>query len=154
MGCDIFSWVEVYAPAGRNWKAIFNAFPADAFQREHDHIEFVSYPFRWRDYGLFGFLAGVRNYAHCEPLAAPSGLPPGCDVEGGCRVDDIDSLGEFHSHSWFLVSELQAFDYTGDFGTDEFRGARTVPLSRTKVRVCIRAIGNSWDQPTWIHSNV
>jgi hypothetical protein len=115
MGCDIFSWAEVYVPKVGEWKAVVDAFPADAFEREYDHLEFVSSPFRRRDYGLFGFLAGVRNYAHCEPLAEPRGLPPGCDVEGGCRVNDVDSLDEFHSHSWFLLSELLAFDYDRQF---------------------------------------
>jgi hypothetical protein len=115
MGCDIFSWAEVYVPEVGGWKAVVDAFPADAFEREHGHLEFVSPPFRRRDYGLFGFLAGVRNYAHCKPLAEPRGLPPVCDVEGGCRVNDVDSLDEFHSHSWFLLSELLAFDYDRQF---------------------------------------
>lgn len=78
-------------------------------------FEFMSTPFRNRNYGLFGFLAGVRNYARCEPLARPRGLPAGCDAAGGCRVNNIDSLDDFHSHSWFLVSELLAFDYDRQF---------------------------------------
>ena len=77
MGCDIVSWAEVYVPEVERWRAVVNAFPTDPFEREHHHAEFVSEPFRSRKYGLFGFLAGVRNYARCEPLAEPRGLPPG-----------------------------------------------------------------------------
>lgn len=115
MGCDIVSWAEVYLREVERWEAAVNAFPADPFEKEHDHVEFVSAPFRRRHYGLFDFLAGVRNYARCEPLAQPRGLPPECDAAGGCRVNNIDSLDDFHSHSWFLVSELLAFDYDRQF---------------------------------------
>jgi hypothetical protein len=115
MGCDIVSWAEQYAPETRSWQVLIDSFPADSFEKEHDHVEFASAPFRNRNYGLFGFLAGVRNYAHCEPLSEPRGLPLGCDVVGGCRVNDVDSLDDFHSHSWFLVSELLAVDYDRQF---------------------------------------
>jgi hypothetical protein len=55
MGCDIVSWAEIYVPQVGSWNAVRDAFPADAFEREHDHVEFVSSPFRRRRYGLFGF---------------------------------------------------------------------------------------------------
>jgi hypothetical protein len=115
MGCDLVSWAEIYVLEVESWKVVDDAFPADAFEREHYQVEFVSSPFRRRNYALFGFLADVRNYAHCEPLAKPRGLPSGCDVSGGCRVNEIDGLDDFHSHSWFLVSELLAFDYDRQF---------------------------------------
>jgi hypothetical protein len=86
--------------------------------------DFISVPFRTRDYGLFGFLANVRNYSSCEPLDKPRGLPVGFDLEGGLavmyeeqsasdvRIRGMDELAtDFHSHSWFLLSELLAFDY-------------------------------------------
>lgn len=115
MGCDIVSWAEIYVREIGGWKVVVDAFPADAFEKRHDHVEFVSSPFRTRDYGLFGFLAGVRNYAHCDPLDKPRGLPADCDLTGGCRVNDVDSLDNFHSHSWFLLAELLAFDYDRQF---------------------------------------
>lgn len=55
MGCDIITWAELYVPETDNWKVIIDSFPADGFEKEHDHVEFVSSPFRSRDYGLFGF---------------------------------------------------------------------------------------------------
>jgi hypothetical protein len=93
------------------WTAALNAFPSDDFEKRTDQVDFVSPPFRRRDYGLFGFLAGVRNYACCEPLAPPRGLPEDCDQSGGCAPNDIEDLSGFHSHSWLLLSELLSFDY-------------------------------------------
>jgi hypothetical protein len=122
MGCDIESWVEVYNPATDKWTAVRYAFPTSAWERSLNMPDFVSVPFRTRDYGLFGFLANVRNYSNCEPLDKPRGLPVGFDLEGGCAVmnelevvSDVhiptNDLANFHSHSWFLLSELLAFDY-------------------------------------------
>ena len=53
-----FSGILPFINRSRN-AAVADVFPADAFERKHDHLEFVSSPFRRRDYGLFGFLAGV-----------------------------------------------------------------------------------------------
>ncbi len=124
MGCDIFSWVEIYDPQTNKWRAVRDAFPADDWEKGHYGKAFVSAPFRSRDYGLFGFLAGVRNYANCEPLDLPRGLPVGCDLTGGCSViDELEVVADlhiqntetlihhFHSYSWFLLSELLSFDY-------------------------------------------
>jgi hypothetical protein len=33
------------------------------YEREQYNVDFVSPPFRRRNYGLFGFLAGVRNHS-------------------------------------------------------------------------------------------
>jgi hypothetical protein len=121
MGCDIVSWVEVYLPETHPWKAVLRAFPADSFERTHDNIDLVSPPFRTRNYGLFGVLAGVRNYSCCEPLAKPRGLPDDCDVPGGCLANEIEDLEGFHSYSWFLLSELLSFDYERVFWNRRIR---------------------------------
>src|SRR5580704_8525539 len=71
MGCDIESWVEIYDPATDKWTAVRHAFPTSAFERSVSLPDFVSVPFRTRDYGLFGFLANVRNYSCCVPLDEP-----------------------------------------------------------------------------------
>jgi hypothetical protein len=78
-------------------------------------------PFDNRDYGVFGFLANVRNYSHVPPLAAPRGYPEDYRVEL-----DWDK----HSASWLLVSELTIFDYDRTF----------------EDRRCMKQTGpNSWD---------
>jgi hypothetical protein len=63
------------------------------------------HPFDWRSYGLFGFLANVRNYAAVPPISEPRGIPD--DSPGG---GDDGYLGD-HSFSWLSVDELCAFDY-------------------------------------------
>ena len=32
-------------------------------------------PFDWRSYGMYGFLAGVRNYSAVQPISEPRGFP-------------------------------------------------------------------------------
>ena len=39
-------------------------------------------PFDWRSYSMFGFLADVRNYNQCEPIAKPKFyIPKDCSDE-------------------------------------------------------------------------
>lgn len=88
MGCDIHEWIEV----NRNgqWVEI------DSAVRFH------------RDYGLFGFLADVRNYSAVPPLSQPRGLPEGSSVP----AEDAEFYAhDGHSASWFTLAELVQFDY-------------------------------------------
>lgn len=73
------------------------------------HLHELEEPLKWRSYDYFGVLAGVRNYAANPPICEPRGLPP--DVSEGVQqeADNWDCDG--HTHSWFLVSELLAFDW-------------------------------------------
>jgi len=85
MGCDIHSRAE--KRVNGKWEAI-------------DGLA----PFDWRSYGVFGFLANVRNYSAIPPLSEPRGLPD--DAHYG----DEDDLGD-HSFSWLSLDELLAFNY-------------------------------------------
>lgn len=95
MGCDIH--IIAQRRNGDTWEEVSGEFtdgPA---------------PFDWRSYGMFGFLANVRNYSAVPPISEPRGLPedhdPGnVDEYGGCFLGD-------HSFSWLSVEELLAFDY-------------------------------------------
>jgi hypothetical protein len=89
MGCDIHSYAE--KQVNGKWES----------------LDFS--PFDWRSYGLYGFLAGVRNYSDVPPLAAPRGLPRDVSAHVQEEADGWDSDG--HSHSWLSVEELSAFDY-------------------------------------------
>lgn len=82
-------------------------FPADEFERRYFNTDFMSQPFRIRNYGLFGFLAGVRNYSAIPPLSAPRGLP--ADMSDDLR-HEYDEEG--HSASWLSLDELLKFDYS------------------------------------------
>lgn len=88
MGCDIHTRAEKRVDG--QWVPVRGGF-ADGPN-----------PFDWRSYGVFGFLADVRNYSDVPPLAKPRGLP--ADF-----VED-EYLGD-HSFSWLGVDELARFDY-------------------------------------------
>lgn len=63
-------------------------------------------PFDWRSYGMYGFLADVRNYSAIPPIAEQRGLPDDAPPED----DEVQWLGE-HSFSWLSMEELLAFNY-------------------------------------------
>lgn len=85
MGCDIHATAE--RRIGGKWEEIPNL-----------------YPFDWRSYGMFAFLADVRNYSAIRPLAKPRGIP----ADSPNYTGDDDG---HHSHSWLSVEELISFDY-------------------------------------------
>ena len=89
MGCDIHSYAE--KRVNGKW----------------EELDFS--PFHWRQYGVFGFLAGVRNYSGVPVLAAPRGLPR--DASDYVREESDSWNGDGHTHSWLSVEELSAFDY-------------------------------------------
>lgn len=93
MGCDIH--IKAQKRDGDSWVNVNGDFTEG------------SAPFDWRSYGLFGFLAGVRNYSDLTPISEPRGLP-----EGVTEWSDNDEtwFGD-HSHSWLSVEELSAFNY-------------------------------------------
>lgn len=94
MGCDIHCYAERQDELGK-W----------AFVPVH--------PFGYRDYGLFGWLADVRNYSAVPPIANPRGLP--FDVSSHVSEEfgrwGVDS----HDLSWLTTQELLAFDYDATF---------------------------------------
>jgi hypothetical protein len=66
--------------------------------------------FDWRSYGLFGFLADVRNYSFVPPIAPQRGMP-----DDACAATKEYIGGDYHSVSWLSVAELAAFDYEKTF---------------------------------------
>lgn len=89
MGCDIHSYAE---------KRINGKWESVGFS-----------PFNWRQYGMYGFLANVRNYSAVPPLAEQRGLP--ADISSEVREEADTWSGDAHSHSWLSTAELTAFDY-------------------------------------------
>ena len=66
--------------------------------------------FDYQSYGLFGWLADVRNYSRVSPLSEPKGLP--FDVSETVRsASGIDDDLNYYSHSWFTLEELLNVDY-------------------------------------------
>lgn len=86
MGCDIHSTAE--KKINGKWTLI-------------EGLE----PFDWRSYGMYGFLADVRNYSAVPPLSHPRGIP-----DDAVHANDPWKYGD-HSYSWLSVEELTTFDY-------------------------------------------
>ena len=98
MWCDIHIWAERKTANG------------------YDVVKGVQFaegsaPFDWRSYGMFGFLADVRNYSDVPPLAARRDFPDDASHEVAENYDSWS--GDAHSASWLSVAELVAFDYDG-----------------------------------------
>lgn len=87
MGCDIHSRAE--RKVDGKWQII-------------DGLA----PFDWRSYGMYSFLANVRNYTDVPPLSDPRGIPDDAPMV----EDDHLDLGD-HSYSWLSVDELTSFNY-------------------------------------------
>lgn len=93
---------------GDSWETIESLlFPLDFEWRGKTH---GAAPFDWRSYGMFGFLADVRNYSHVPPISAARGLP--LDMRD---YDPDDYRFGDHSFSWLGIDELLAFDYDAMF---------------------------------------
>jgi hypothetical protein len=67
-------------------------------------------PFNWRNYGFYGWLAGVRNHSAMTPMAADRGLPEDASESVAREFYDYWE-SDAHSVSWVTVAELLAFDY-------------------------------------------
>ena len=93
MGCDIHAYLEKKSKTGS--------------------YEYVTDVFNERDYNLFAFLAGVRNYSDIYPIVASNrGIP--VDVSEYTKNCYDDWGSDAHSASWIGIDELLKFDYTRD----------------------------------------
>lgn len=92
MGCDIHIIAQKRNEQGQ-WVAVSGKFS----------------PFDWRSYGMYGWLAGVRNYSDVTPISEPRGLPDDFSLVKW-EAETNDWLGD-HSYSWLSVEELLAVDY-------------------------------------------
>jgi len=97
MGTDISVFLEVRDSQG-TWQPAKAEFP--------DGGGTTSAPFTWRSYGLFGFLADVRNYSHVPPICQPRGLPDDAGVEATKEAEDAG-----YPCSWLSLADLDAVDY-------------------------------------------
>lgn len=114
MGCDIHVMVEVRRQYGNNpadqkstgWKN------ADNWRFNIWHGVFEDEPemevkdiFKDRDYELYGFLAGVRNYGHNPSFGFDRGFPE--DADGPTR-SEFESWGEdAHTPGFCTLAELK-----------------------------------------------
>ena len=113
MGCDIHSFAERRNKETNKWEKVEDAFTLDSYDKELMKKDKDEHPFDWHSYSLFAFLADVRNYDHCEPLAEPKGIPK--DVCEEIRSEWERWEGDGHSASFFTAKELSDFDYEKTF---------------------------------------
>jgi hypothetical protein len=96
VGCDVHTVAQKRDEQGK-WTTFYGEFAEGPA------------PFDWRQYGLYGWLAGVRNYSDITPISEPRGLPDDFNL-GEWEDESGDWLGD-HSYSWLSVDELLAVDY-------------------------------------------
>lgn len=118
MGCDVHFYVEVkkdgaWQSADR-WKN-----QADAGENAYYDVDYDERFYTSRNYNLFAILADVRNgYGFAgittgegfKPIDEPRGVPNDASNEYKAIVKQWD--GDGHSHSYFTVAELLAYDWT------------------------------------------
>ncbi len=113
MGCDIHSYAEVRNKETGKWEQAFNFVTLNDFDKNYLNREKGDYPFDWRAYGMYGFLAGVRNYSCIDPIVEPRGIPE--DVSDTVK-SEYDYWGwDAHTPSHIYLRELVEFDYTQKF---------------------------------------
>lgn len=101
MGADIHIWYE--RREGDGWVSVEDP----PVEQSDEWPEPMGGPLARRNYAVFAFLAGIRNYKDLVPISAPRGFPD--------DYEDRD-LGIADAASWLSVDELVNFDYTQPAG--------------------------------------
>lgn len=116
MGCDIHSFLEVRKDG--KWEVAGEVFPLSGFDLEwslsRGRGTHTSHPFNWRSYGMFGFLANVRNYSHVPCIQEPTFKIPE-DVSPEIEGMREEYAGDYHSHSHLTLRQLIEYDYDQKF---------------------------------------
>ena len=137
MGCDIHLRVEKQTKDG--WKPAEEMIPNKYAGEEGEPATLPARFYNGRNYDLFAILANVRNgrgFAGCDtgdgftPIADPRGLPD--DVSDEVKEDSEGWGCDGHSHSWFTLAELLAFDWTQ---TTKKRGWINGPTAERWLRI-------------------
>jgi hypothetical protein len=107
MSCDITIFAE--AKKKGKWQKVKKCFTSQEGKK-------TEHPFGWQNYGLFGFLADVRNYSGSETIKIPAGVPVGLSQEVQSEYEQAkESACCNHSFSYLRLSDLLAFDYDKKF---------------------------------------
>lgn len=122
MGCDIHSYAEVRNKQTGKWEIVGDVFKNPYYNPDRETSEFnkemTNEPVYARNYDLFAILADVRNgrgFAGTKtgegfsPISEPKGLPD--DASDYVNEEAERWEGDGHSHSFFNVAELLAYDW-------------------------------------------
>ncbi len=117
MGCDIHSFIEVR----RDGKWELETRPVlpltghcleYSLKYTNDKATHTSHPFDWRSYGMFGFLANVRNYSLSPVIQEPTHTIP----EDVCEwIRDKFDGSDYHSRSCLTLRQLAEYNYDQTF---------------------------------------
>ena len=100
MGCDIHVYTECKNSNG-DWENVDNWRYSYYSEGKELYVNSIFYD---RDYTLFSFLAGVRNYDEVESFGFNRGLPDDCSE---VVRKEAEAWGEDgHTHGWCTLSEL------------------------------------------------
>lgn len=116
MGCDIHSFA-VREDGSIIKEGIWQ--DGKTANPDYEWLDNEGEPFGNRNYGVFGFLANVRNYSDVPAIAQPRGLPSDFQHD-----EDRDGWVGDHSFSWLSLDELKAFDY--DAAVEDRRVTRQI----------------------------
>lgn len=125
MGCDIHVYVELYDDREKEWYALdkFEQVAVCHFDVIYPHEKHVE-PLHKRNYAVFSWLAGVRQYGDIKPICEPRGLPK--DVSEVVALAFKKWGPDAHTPSYLTLQEILDAPQEGDV---EFSDG-TFPLSK------------------------
>jgi hypothetical protein len=107
MGCDIHLYVEKSGPNGWEHVPPPEGWNSEKLDMSGGGSDWMRETWFWdRDYTLFAYLAGVRNYSEQEPISEPRGLPKDVSSKVAALSEDYGIDG--HSHTWLSLSEIRS----------------------------------------------
>lgn len=110
MGCDIHAFAEVKRDG--KWESSGAVFPLDDLGQRWEKRSHTESPFDWRSYGMFGFLADVRNYSRVPCIQKPIDELP---KDASSFVVEAYGDGGYHSLNVLTAKQLLAYDYDALF---------------------------------------
>lgn len=120
-------------------------------------------PFAEQNYGLFGFLADVRNYTCIPILDEPRGLPDVDEPDFGDGLEGVLNRScwepwpkhcDNYLASWFLVSEMLNFNYDCEFEDRRGDDQKILPIGMGVITTVREYIGPKFFEDLEILKNL
>lgn len=135
MGTDIYSRVEVKKDGA--WRMVEDAiFPPAT---EYGPVRNTCEPFDWRSYGMFGFLADVRNMS-CVPCIQEATYELPSDASQEMR----DRYEENYPTSCIVLKKLLDFDYDQSFEDRRIDGGNTCEPGKGEMTTFRKFLGDTF----------
>lgn len=112
MGCDIHSYAEIRQDG--TWEQVGQVFPLDRYYQKAKGRSYTASPFARRNYGVFAFLADIRNYSHVPCIQQPTYILPE-DISASVAEEAEYWSGDAHSYNVLTLRQLSEYDYEQKF---------------------------------------